>query len=451
MNVILDGKYEIKEELGRGNFGVVYKAVDLRLGRIVAIKEINEGIMTATESETLKKINHEGIPKIYDFWSEEKTEYLVMEYIEGVTLLQYLNEKNKLTEYETVDIAIQICDILESLHNLKPAIIYRDLKPSNVKIKPDGRVVLLDMGAAFEKNYDDSKKNAAYGTRGYSAPELFNKKMAEPSADVYSVGVLIYEMLTGIGPRDILSFNLNLHSLDRSISKKLANVVNICLREKAADRYQSIETLKKNLLSLIKSGSLTCPKFAIKKSIVILGYIFALLTMLNPILNGREGLCYEDIRLIGLSIASAVLIHMFLIYIPLGRRSLVTKEKEIWLTEKRFPGLFVLFVLSAGVLTGFGISLSNTANAEEKVVFENTYEDLADNLMVVPTKIKDEYGRYVILKEGSLYPADNLFVLEIEAATLPDNPVSVEVLIRTESGKVYESRMYKVQKITENK
>jgi serine/threonine protein kinase len=213
---LLQSRYRLIAQIGEGGFGAVYKAEDTRLGnRLVAIKEMKpsglkpQELKEATdafqrEAMLLTGLKHASLPAIHDQFTEEGQWYLVMEYIQGRTLESYLAKapKGRLPVREAFQIALQLCNVLDYLHSQNPPIIFRDLKPSNIMLTPEGQVYLIDFGIARHFKPGQSKDTVAFGTTGYAAPEQYGKAQTTPRSDVYSLGAVMHHMLTGDDPAD---------------------------------------------------------------------------------------------------------------------------------------------------------------------------------------------------------------------------------------------------------
>jgi WD40 repeat protein/tRNA A-37 threonylcarbamoyl transferase component Bud32 len=211
---LLQGRYRLIAQIGEGGFGAVYKAEDTRLGnRLVAIKEMKpsglkpQELKEATdafqrEAMLLTGLKHPSLPAIHDQFTEDGQWYLVMEFIQGRTLESYLAKapKGRLPVREVFQITLQLCNVLNYLHSQNPPIIFRDLKPSNVMLTPEGQVYLIDFGIARHFKPGQSKDTVAFGTTGYAAPEQYGKAQTTPRSDVYSLGAVMHHMLTGDDP-----------------------------------------------------------------------------------------------------------------------------------------------------------------------------------------------------------------------------------------------------------
>jgi len=211
---VLQGRYELIRKLGQGGMGSVYLASDRRLSTVRwAVKEMSDALITSPlerhsaveafrhEAELLARLSHPNLPRVTDHFSEEGKNYLVMEFVPGHTLLDYM-QRNGLPRPldEALGWASQICDVLGYLHSQQPPIIFRDLKPANVMITPEGQLKLVDFGIARIFKQGQAKDTQAYGTMGYSAPEQYGRGQTDARSDIYSLGVLLHQLLTGHDP-----------------------------------------------------------------------------------------------------------------------------------------------------------------------------------------------------------------------------------------------------------
>jgi eukaryotic-like serine/threonine-protein kinase len=216
-NSVLKQRYRILSQIGKGGFGAVYKAEDTELGnRLVAVKEMSQQNGTSQQdnleaTEAFKRealmladLMHPNLPRIYDHFTEAGHWYLVMDFIEGETLEDYLNQANghRLPVQEALDIALQLCNVLSYLHSRQPPIIFRDLKPSNVMLTADGHVYLIDFGIARHFKPGQVKDTIAFGSPGYAAPEQYGKAQTTPQSDIYSLGATLHQLLTGDDPSE---------------------------------------------------------------------------------------------------------------------------------------------------------------------------------------------------------------------------------------------------------
>lgn len=206
-------RYLILERLGRGGMGAVYKAADTELGNALrAVKEMSQTYFNPEDihefSEAFKQealllatLQHHHLPRIYDHFSEQGRWYLVMDYIEGSNLEEYLKIKGgALPLMEALAIGMQLCTVLEYLHTHKPPIIFRDLKPSNVMRAKDGHIYLIDFGIARIFKSGQAKDTSVFVSYGYTAPEQYGLLQTTPQADIYSLGATLHQLISGADP-----------------------------------------------------------------------------------------------------------------------------------------------------------------------------------------------------------------------------------------------------------
>jgi hypothetical protein len=210
----LNGRYRILGVVGTGGMGTVYKAADIQLGdRIVAVKELSATGLSPVEAAEvtaafhqeallLAKLQHPSLPGIHDHFTEGGQWYLVMDFIEGQTLEEMLQHTGRpgLPVAEVLRIADELCAVLDYLHRQQPPIIFRDLKPSNVMVTPTGRLVLIDFGIARLFKPGQAHDTVAFGSSGYAAPEQFGKAQTTVQSDIFSLGVVLHQLLTGMDP-----------------------------------------------------------------------------------------------------------------------------------------------------------------------------------------------------------------------------------------------------------
>jgi serine/threonine-protein kinase len=255
------GSYQILRTLGRGGMGTTYlvwdktkkikgaplllvlKEMNASMARIAKARELFE-----REARILKSLTHPGIPKYYDFFVENDRKYLVMELIHGHNLEQMVYQRGPLTPERAIEWTIQVCDILNYLHNLKPPLVHRDVKPANLILRNlDSRLMLLDFGAVKELG---TSLETRIGVEGYSAPEQYRGKPC-PQSDVYGVGATIIFLITGKAPMQYYRFQGNKYEFDLStipnLPPKLGKVIEKACRSEPRDRYQTVEQLSTSL------------------------------------------------------------------------------------------------------------------------------------------------------------------------------------------------------------
>lgn len=250
---IVDGKYKILNKIGQGGMSVVYLAMNERANKQWAIKEVRkDGVKDyevvkqglIAETDILKRLNHPNLPSIVDVIDCEDTFLIVMDYIEGKTLDYWLKKEGAQPQEKVVEWAKQICDVLGYLHSRKPPIIYRDLKPANVMLKPDGKIEIIDFGTAREFKETSIEDTSCLGTQGYAAPEQYGGHgQTDGRTDIYTLGATMYHLLTGHNPSLPPYEMYPIRRWNAMLSSGLEEIVLKCTQRNPADRYQSCAEL----------------------------------------------------------------------------------------------------------------------------------------------------------------------------------------------------------------
>lgn len=267
----LDGRYEIQDVIGVGGMAVVYKAYDNIDDRIVAVKILKEEYLAneefrrrfKNESKAIAVMSHKNIVKVFDVSFGDRLQYIVMEYIEGITLKEYIEEHGALDWKEALFFVIQIVKALQHAHD--KGIVHRDVKPQNIMLLEDGTIKVADFGIArFSHGETRTMTEKAIGSVHYISPEQAKGEFTDEKADIYSVGVVLYEMLTGKLPFDadsavsvaLMQVN-NEAALPRTINADIPvgfeQITMKAMQKNTRDRYQSaaellldLEELKRN-------------------------------------------------------------------------------------------------------------------------------------------------------------------------------------------------------------
>lgn len=259
----LADRYEIVSKIGAGGMSDVYKAKDHVLGRFVAIKVLkpefseDRGFVAKfrTEAQSAAGLEHPNIVNIYDVGSEEGLHYIVMEYVEGITLKTYIEKKGQLSFKEAVSIAIQVARGIEAAHNKQ--IIHRDIKPQNIMISTEGKVKVMDFGIARAAS-SNTVSSDVMGSVHYSSPEQARNGFVDGRSDIYSLGIVMYEMVTGRVPFDgdttvaVAIQHLQEEMTPPSVYAKnlpisMEKIILKCTQKNADRRYQTIGDLLADL------------------------------------------------------------------------------------------------------------------------------------------------------------------------------------------------------------
>jgi serine/threonine protein kinase len=259
---ILGGRYRLDRELARGGMATVWIAEDPLLSRRVAVKlllpelAVDDALRVRFRNEAIAaaKLTHPGIVATYDTGDDDGTAYIVMELVEGKTLRRLLDERGRLPVHEAVDISSQVADALEHAH--RQGLVHRDIKPANVLVQAEGRAKVTDFGIAKAAGGDDlTRTGTVVGTARYLAPEQVNGHAVDGRADVYALGLILYEMLAGRAPfggdSDMATAVARLTNAPEPIraarpevSRPLEDVLARSLARDPEYRYQSAQAFK---------------------------------------------------------------------------------------------------------------------------------------------------------------------------------------------------------------
>ena len=267
----LDGRYEIQEVIGVGGMAVVYKAYDNIDDRVVAIKILKDEFLASeefrrrfkNESKAIAVLSHPNIVKVYDVSYGDRLQYIVMEYVEGITLKEYIEQQGKINWREAIHFMMQILRALQHAHD--KGIVHRDVKPQNIMLLQNGNIKVADFGIArFSRSDTRTMTDSAIGSVHYISPEQARGDITDDKADIYSVGVVLYEMLTGQLPfqsnntvsvaiMQLQSDPVTPRSINPNIPAGLEQITMHAMQKNTKDRYQSaaemlldLEEVKRN-------------------------------------------------------------------------------------------------------------------------------------------------------------------------------------------------------------
>lgn len=262
---MLDNRYEITELIGVGGMADVYKGKDIVDNKIVAIKILktefsdNEEFLSRfrNESKAISLLSHPNIVKIYDVGFSENLQYIIMEYIDGITLKEYIEKEKALNWKDAVHFMIQILRALQHAH--ENGIVHRDIKPQNIMMLDDGTIKVMDFGIAkFSRETGKTATDQAIGSVHYISPEQAKGEATDEKSDIYSVGVMLYEMLTGQKPFDsdnsvsIAVMNINdipkrPRAVNPNVPAGLEEIILKAMEKNPLDRYQSASEMIKDI------------------------------------------------------------------------------------------------------------------------------------------------------------------------------------------------------------
>jgi serine/threonine protein kinase len=257
----LAGSYLIVKNIGQGGMAAVYQATDIRNGTMVAIKEMSQDGLTPDElkeamasfrfeADTLMRLRHPNLPRVFGTFSEGVRHYLVMDFIDGQTLEQKQQAAGgvALPEAEVLGWAHQLCSVLGYLHMQRPPIIFRDLKPANIMVTSRGQIQLIDFGIARVFAPGRTRDTQVLGTPGFAPPEQYGKAQTDNRADIYALGCTLYQLLTGYDPATT-PFNLPpMSSRNLRISPRVQRAIEKATQLTREARYATVEEFGRDLL-----------------------------------------------------------------------------------------------------------------------------------------------------------------------------------------------------------
>ncbi len=315
-NTVLNGRYRILRSLGRGGMGTVYLAEHEQLRTLLAIKELERSAGEdgpeefkgyVQEATLLVKLKHPNLPQVTDAFIEGGRFYLVMDYIEGVTLESLIRQSGTtgLDCARVVDWSLQVAEVLSYLHQQVPPVIFRDVKPANIMLQPDGMVKLIDFGIARRFNEGAGKDTTLLGSVGYSPPEQFGRQQTDMRSDIFAFGATMHHLVTGVDPSHHPFKFKPASQLNPDVPPQLSELIARCVQIDPESRPASMEevfrelgtirdrltrTLTTQMLSdtgtartsppKINSATLATPRQEASRSLpVILGSVIALLLL----------------------------------------------------------------------------------------------------------------------------------------------------------------------------
>lgn len=270
----LDGRYEITELIGIGGMADVYRAIDIVENKIVAVKILKNEFANdddflrrfRNESKAIAVLSHPNIVKIFDVGFTDKIQFIVMEYIDGITLKEFMEQQSILKWKDAIHFIIQILRALQHAHDR--GIVHRDIKPQNIMLFPDGTIKVMDFGIArFAREEGKTLSDKAIGSVHYISPEQARGDIVDEKSDIYSVGVMMYEMLTGIKPFDannpvsvaLMQMQAKAkppRELNENIPEGLEEIVIRAMQKEPSRRYQSASEMIKDIEEFKRNPSI---------------------------------------------------------------------------------------------------------------------------------------------------------------------------------------------------
>jgi serine/threonine-protein kinase len=308
------GRYEIVKELGKGSMGVVYQANDPQIGRTIALKVLRPDRVSSEdfvqrflkEARAIGRMSHQNIVTVYDVGQDQSTVYIAMEFLEGEALNVYARDR-ALTMEQIADIGIQVADSLDYAHTR--GIVHRDIKPQNIMVAPTGVVKLTDFGIAHVEDPEASHQTQAgeiLGTPNYMSPEQVMGKKVDGRSDLYSLGVILYELATGSRPFKGENLAAIFHAitsetparpqaLNPAVPEGLSGVILRCLEKNPEERFRTGHELSEALRASLRTGGEAKGDEAVRKKgplvmiLATLAVICVIAVVAFFMLTGKKG------------------------------------------------------------------------------------------------------------------------------------------------------------------
>lgn len=433
---LLGERYTIEELAAGGGFGDVYRGYDSRMCRPVAVKVVRS--LGDKEADVMIRLEHKGLPSLYDVIRGNDVTVMVMEWIPGVDLEKYIEKNGSLSEKSAAGIGRELLEILTFLHEHHPMIVYQDLKPSNIMLMPDGHIKLVDFGTALVMDYGDEEAILA-GTVGYGAPEqrgITGIRHASAASDLYAWGAVMYSCLSGILLNKPPYTMKKIRTVVPGISYGMSSVITKCTRRNERDRFHDARSVSRHLVrgNLINAACKTLFSALFILCIVPFLWVwyrmyregdFALMdrrfhTAIWLLKTGTEIKAANIARTLKYLLANDALAKncgimmltaawMFGGLKLIQNRKYIKLKRSIYLSSRKYPGLWIP-TLIAGIVFGYGIGGNMSASVS---MAEELDEEISPRAEALPINLVDEEGNKLLLKYGAPYEPDGDIRIQI--------------------------------------
>lgn len=409
---MLENRYLIKEQLGKGGSGTVYLCYDVKLQKEWAIKKLEDdlSIERGMELELLKTISCSSFPRIVDIVKDNGCIFIIMDYVEGITLAERM-KMQLLTEADVLPWALEICKGIQYLHRMRPAVLYMDCKPDNIMLTREGEIRLVDLGSVYICNKD--KEQRISGTRFFAPKEqrVVNKEeLPDVRTDIYAFGMTLYYLLTGGKKEWRKNSKLCIKEINPKISWGMSHIIEKCTMENPKNRYQSMDEVLDQLRHIRSLGKWKAGKVRMNQMVSLFmkaGYAgMVLLAALQYRTQGSKMCLFAGLVLLGM-----LLIGVF------GKRfTMYEMNRDIFCgSGKRF-----LYVLVA-VIGLMGFQCITSYAADEKAVFELGSEVSDEEISELDVILYDRLGRKILIKDGASWEISEDIIMSIPIEEISEN------------------------------
>lgn len=442
LNRIVGNRYLIKKQLGKGGRGSVYLCRDNKLHKDWAVKELEEpaDLERSMELELLKTISCNAFPRIVDIIKESGRVFLVMDYVEGITLKEKMKHQ-VLTEKEVLPWAKEIAKGIGYLHRMAVPILYMDCKPDNIMLTNAGEIRLVDLGSAYVCFKD--KKQRISGTKYFAPKEQYRRGkdrdacVPDARTDIYAFGMTLYYLLTGGEKEYRRGGRLCIKDVNPSVSWGMNHIIEKCTMEKPEQRYQSMEEVMEHLQHIRRIGKQKESKVRLQRTVGFIGKVLCALLVLFFAYGYRKQGSSAEYCLY----SAIIVVVIFLLLCRTKRNVMYELNKDV------FCGMgkrFLYLVLLVGGMAG--MSRLTTYAAEENA--DEIVDAIEDGFYEERLKITiyDEYGRKILIKDGASWEIENDIRMSISLDEFEIGEGKISVCYESESGDVSKQYSFYVVK-----
>jgi len=442
VNIALGNRYRIIKKLGKGGRGSVYLCHDNKLHKNWAVKELEEpsDLERSMELELLKTISCNAFPRIVDIVKENGRVFLVMDYVEGITLKEKMRYQ-VLTEKDVLPWAKEIAKGIGYLHRMSVPILYMDCKPDNIMLTNEGEIRLVDLGSAYVCFKD--KKQRISGTKYFAPKEQYGQGkdkdtyVPDVRTDIYAFGMTLYYLLTGGQKEQRRGGRLYVKEVNPSVSWGMSHIIEKCTMENPEQRYRSMEEVMEQLQHIRRIGRQKESKICLLKSLEVSAKVLCALWVLIFAYGYRN-----QVLSVQYCLYSSMIVAVIFLLLCRTKKSVIYElNKDVFCgMGKRFLYLVLLVAGFAGM-----IHLTTYAAAEETGDSVNGLEDGTGEERLMVT-LYDEYGRKILIKNGASWEIEKDIILTIPIDELELGEGKISVHYETERNDVEKNYSFGIVK-----